>query len=468
MNRPQSEQRFLGITVLGDFILSEGVETVLENLHRAGVTAVACNPTVTAEADEATGTFQPPDDAGSSPRLFDRPLFGKHALWVQGGVSYRPRAEFYGDSPYRPRRVNELTEVHGAIIGRFIDAAVAGGLNVYFQLGAAQPSGLRDEDRPQLPNGTLPSNRMADTGSLASDAVRAYNRAYVRDLLAAYPKISGFRPDWPESPCYTLDEAFQDFSPHVRRWAESRGFDFESMQADVGRFYETLHGRLTNEDLADLADSDRGKFPLLTWFNRFPGVAEWLRCKAALSTDLLRDWREAIDAAGGREKELSANAFMPPYTLLTGFDFAGAAQWCDSIAPKLYTMHWSLMVKFWGDVLLATNPGLDERLLTKALVHLMDLADQAGDVALADYGYPQPDEPHPIPNRPQLRKIAQAQAATRGRSAVYPLVHGYGPADDFRRRLQLVADSGAAGVWINRYGYLSDEKLAIISDVWKS
>ena len=28
--------RFLGITVLGDFILSEGVEAVLENLHKIG------------------------------------------------------------------------------------------------------------------------------------------------------------------------------------------------------------------------------------------------------------------------------------------------------------------------------------------------------------------------------------------------------------------------------------------------
>ena len=56
---PDSGQRVLGITVLGDFILSEGVDAVVANVLQAGATAVACNPTVTHAADEHTGSFQP-------------------------------------------------------------------------------------------------------------------------------------------------------------------------------------------------------------------------------------------------------------------------------------------------------------------------------------------------------------------------------------------------------------------------
>ena len=52
------------------------------------------------------------------------------------------------------------------------------------------------------------------------------------------------------------------------------------------------------------------------------------------------------------------------------------------------------------------------------------------------------------------------------RSVVYPLVHGYGPDTDFHRRLKIVADSPAAGVWINRYGYLSDSKLASVGQLF--
>lgn len=459
--------RVLGITVLGDYLVSEGVEAVLENLHRAGATCVTCNPTVTVEAAEGSGSFQPPHDAGSSPRLFDRPLFGKRSLWVESGISYRPNSDFYRDSPYPARVPNALTEQWGGIIGAFVDVAVASGLKVYFQLGAAQPSGLRDVDRPQLPNGEIPTGRMADTGCLVSEAILAYNRAYVRDLLEAYPKISGFRPDWPEYPCYTLGEIFQDFNPQVAAWADRHGFDFEVIRRDVRCLYDRLHGSLSNADLIDFAGQSRGIFSLLGRLMQHRGIFEWMRLKAAMSVNLIRNWREAIDDAGGTHVELSAHAFMPPYSLLTGFDFTGAAQYCDSVSPKLYTMHWSLMVDFWGRTLLQNNPGLDEHLLVAALTQLMDIVDNTDGAGIDDYGYPLPDEPHPIPNPPQCRKIEQVLTAVGRACAVYPLVHGYGPQDDFERRLQLVADSHADGVWINRYGYLSDDKLSAIERIWK-
>ena len=391
-----TERRFLGITVLGDYILNEGVDGILANMKKCGATAVACNPTVTAPAAEGEGSFQPPDDAGSSPRLFDRPLWGKRSLWVRSGASYEPTESFYRDTPYSPRRANDLTAEHGHIIGDFVRAARAAGLEVYLQVGAAQPSGLLDEDVPRLPDGSLPHNRMANTASLASPAVRSYVRAYVRDLLDAYPEITGFRPDWPEYPCYKLDEAFQDFGPHVERWAEERGFDFARIRREASDLYRTLHGGLRNEHLVDWAGPERGRFSLLNALRAHPGIAEWLRLKADLSVDMLREWRAALTAYGGEDKKLSANAFMPPFTLCTGFDFGRAARYCSAASPKLYTMHWSAMVEFWGSVLMQHNPDLDEALVTRALAQLFDLGDDIGAVRLLDYGYPEPHEPHPV------------------------------------------------------------------------
>ena len=415
-----TERRFLGITVLGDYVLNEGVDGVLANMEKCGATAVACNPTVTAPAAEGEGSFQPPDDAGSSPRLFDRPLWGKRSLWVRSGASYDPNASFYQDTPYGPRRANDLTAEHGYAIGDFVCAARAAGIEIYLQVGAAQPSGLIEEDIPRLPNGSLPQDRMANTASLASPSVRSYVRAYVRDLLEAYPDITGFRPDWPEYPCYKLDEAFQDFGPHVERWAEERGFDFTRIRREVGALYDLLHGGLRNEHLADWASPERGRFFLLNALRAYPGIAEWLRLKAELSVDLLAEWRAALTAYGGEDKKLSANAFMPPFTLFT-----------------------------------------------RALAQLLDLGDDICAEKLSDYGYPEPHEPHPIPDAPQQRKIAQVKAAAGTGMAVTPLVHGYGPTDDFSRRLQLVADSAADGVWINRYGYLGDDKIEAIGRIWR-
>jgi hypothetical protein len=466
MNKIEGSERFLGITVMADFILNEGVEGVLHSVvDRAGATAVACNPTVTEPSEEGEGSWQPPSDAGASPRVFDRPLWGKTSLWVRGAPSYHPNESYYEDTPYKPRRPNELTEGQGGIIDEFINAALDRGLKVYFQTGAATPSGLREEDKPLLPNGATP-DRMVQTGSLGSKAIRAYNRAYLRDLFEAYPKVTGIRPDWPEYPCYKLDEAFLDFGPHVESWSANHGFDFKEIRQEVDNFYTYLHGSLTNRDLEDWASSGRGVYTLMALLRRHPGVMRWLELKTVLSLDLLRDWRESLTEFAGPEKELSANAFMPPLTIFTGLDFARSAEFCDAVSPKLYTMHWSAMVEFWGERLLSSNPGLDEKLVVRALCNLFDLTDEATAESISEYGYPEPDEPHPIPNAPQARKIAQAVADSGDKMQVTPLVHGYGPQEDFERRFQLVADSPADGAWINRYGYLSDDKLDAVGRIW--
>lgn len=460
--------RFLGITVLGDYIVSEGSETVLENLLRVGATAVACNPTVTAPASEGTGTFQPPVDAGSSKRTFDRPLFGETALWLRSGISFEPRAELYADSPYGPRRANDLRADRGHLIGEFVTSARGAGLEVYFQIGAVQPTGLRDEDRPRLPNGQLPSGRLADTASLASPAVRAYNRAYARDLFAEYPELTGLRIDWPEYPCYTLGEVFQGFEPHVETWCADREFDFELARTETARLWDFLHGNLTDDHLAKV-DGTPANWPGIE------GFREALRIRAALSADLLADWKSIMREVAGPEAILAANTFPPPYSRLTGIEALGrdgvhtvpGLAHCDAFAMKLYTMHWSQMIEFWGRELLAANPGLtDERRLVDVLVRLLDI-DELGSTrsAIDDWGYPEPDEPHPVPDGPQRRKIAHLDSLRPPTTAMHVLVHGYGPVDDFERRLRLAWDAGTDGVWINRYGYLGDPKLDVVGEL---
>ena len=463
-----------GITVLGDYILSEGVDEILANITRIGANAVACNPTVTAPTNEGEGTLQPPSDGGQSPRRFDRPLFGKDEVWVRSGPSYEPCVEFYADSPYGPRQGNDLTQAHGKQIERFINGALERGIRVYLQVPSCEPPRLRDEDRPRMPDGSLPPGRVADTGSLASPAIRAYNGALVHDLWAAYPQITGLRIDWPEYPCYTPGEVLQDFGPHVERWAVGQGHAFDEVRTKVDAFVQFLRTGLTNDHLHQFESASLDECLDRTLRNRgndtARAIGRWLGWKAQLSTDLVRDWRDALNQAGAAHWELTAHAFMPPFSRVTGLDFGAVASHCDCLAPKLFTMHWSLMVQLWSKFLLEGNPQLDEQLVVPVIVALMDLsAPEAGGDTLADYGYSLPDQPHPIPDEPQRRKIDQAIAAAKSQGAttrVCPKVHGYGPLGDFSRRLQLAVASDADGVWVNRYGYLSDEKLETILSVW--
>ena len=454
---------FLGITVLGDFIVSEGIESIVDNLLHVGASAVAVNPTVTCEADQDTGHWQPPLDAGHSPRGFDRPLFGKRALWLKSGVSFRPSIASYRDSKYGPRRVNELTDREGPLIEQFIDACLSRNMEVYLQIGAVQPTGLRDEDRPCLPHGAVPTGRVADVGSLASPNVRAYNWAYASDLNRAYPRITGFRIDWPEYPCYTPDEVFQDFGDHVACWAETKGIDFDRIRREMAECVSVMPKKLTNEFLAQLAEPGEGRSKLQNWVKDFPAVGLWLRLKSMLSVEMVRDWRNIVDSLNGRRKKLSVHAFMPPFSVLTGFDFANVALLCDSLSPKLYTMHWCLMVNLWGKWILERNPELEEDVLTKALLNLLELIDDhASQSRLEEFAYPKPNDVHPIGEEAQRMKVQQVVQEVNGQTDVYPLVHGYGPTHDFDRRLRIGLQGGTRGIWINRYGYLSNEKLDII------
>jgi len=466
-------RNFVGITVMPEFVQNEGAQPVLDNLvHLARANAVATSPYVMEPADENTGGREPPIDAGAgSVRLLDRPLWGRRELFVRTAPAFVPNLGFYRGLRYQPAAPNELTARHGAMIKQFIRAAQARNLKVYLQVQAAIPPGYRvqfggprGDDNPQLPDGRVPERRLANNGSLASPHIIAYHCALLRDLVAAYPEINGIRVDWPEYPPYFLDDVFLDFGPHAEAAATRLGYDFDAMRRAALHLYRKLHGGLKNTDLLPWAEREGGRYRLLRLLADSPELLYWLRFKAVLSEELLRAFRQTLNEAGAARVELVPNAFPPPFSLASGLDYRRAAQVSSAIGVKLYTMHWPVILRFYGDALLRANPGLDERLLAQALVSWLDIADGAGFPSLKNYGYPEPNEAHPVGRRAMTRHIVDAQIEAGG-TPVYALAHGYGPLEDFAQRLAVAWQASHHGVWINRYGYLSDEKLTVIGQV---
>lgn len=456
--------RFVGITILPEYVQNEGIAGTLERLtRRARVTAIATSPYVMEPADAQSGSREPPADADAGKvRLLDRPLWGKRELFVRTAPSYAPRVALYQGLRYQPAQPSELTRKEGGQIGEFLSAAKARGLKVYLQVQAAIPPGYRvqfggpvEEDRPRLPDGRLQARRVANNGSLASPQLVDYHCALLRDLAAEYPMIDGFRVDWPEYPPYFLDDAFLDFSTHAAKAAAQFGIDFERMRGDTERLYRLLHGGLTDAMLGD-----RSRSAPVAWAIAYPGVFDLLRFKALLSERLLQRFREAIP----ERMELMPNAFPPPLSLLSGFDFGRAAKVSAAISAKLYTMHWPMMLRFWGDQLKAANPQVAERAITGALEYWLELSGIPGSRTLAEIRYPEPEEPHAVADEAMASKIRQAQLLA-GTTPVIALAHGYGPLDDFRRRLRVAYQAAGRRVWINRYGYLSDAKLDAVGAV---
>lgn len=467
--------RTVGITVFPEFFQTEGVDAVLDNIvRRARASAIATSPYVMAPADASNGTREPPIDAGAgSVRLLDRPLWGRRELHVRTAPSFRPERALYRGLRYQPPEPDALTDAQGAIIARAIAAAKSRGLGVYLQVQAAIPPGYRvqfggplAEDRPLLPDGTAPAVKVDNNGSLAAPEIAAYGAALLVDLARAYPDVDGFHVDWPEYPPYTLDAAFLDFSPHAMAAARTLGLDGEAMRRDALALRARVLGGLARDDLAALAAGETARAALIARVAAaFPGFAALCRCKALMAADLIAGYRSALDRHGFAGKALVLRTFPPPWTAVSGIDFARLAAHCQGFAVKLFTMHWPMMVRMWSDALAAANPALaDDPVLPQAVAALFDIADRPIVQPRADWRYPEPEEAHPAGPGAQHRKLAAARAASAG-APVAAMAHGYGPVGDFATRFATAWAASGGHVWVNRYGYLADAKLDAIGRV---
>ncbi len=466
-------RRSVGVTVLPEFFQVEGVEAVLDNLtRRAGITAIATSPYVMRPVPNGEGSREPPIDAGAgSVRLLDRSLWGRRELWVRTAPSFEPRRDLYDGLRYQPAEPDDLTLKEGGVVAKAIRSAKARGLEVHLQVQAAIPPGYRvqfggpvEEDRPTLPDFSSPGVRVDNNGSLASPHILAYTQALIRDVIEAYPDIDVLRIDWPEYPPYSLDALFFDFSPHAMRLMEDLGFDAEHIRRDAGGLYE---------DLAGLAAGDVGRafsagpYALGRLLLARPGLLPWLQAKKAIVTRFVAACAATAREASGGRVRVMPQAFPPPWTLLSGFDYASvAASGVSAIGVKLYTMHWPMIVRSYADALVARAPSLagDDGLAddVAGLLGMLDAGQRLGPRTAVHY--PEPDEPHPAGVAAQADKIRMAQREA-GSVPIHAFAHGYGPVADVTDRVRLAFEASGGRLWVNRYGYLADAKLDAIGDV---
>lgn len=456
--------RTIGITVMPEWIQCEGIEPLLDRLERAGATAVATSPYVMAPSAEGSGGREPPADGEAGKvRLLDRELWGRRELWVTTAPSWVPDPAFYAGLPYRPAEPTELTRTEGPLLQAFIAAAKARGLSVHLQVQAAIPPGYRVQfggplpaDRPLLPDGTEAEGRIDRNGSLASAAIVGYGAALLADLARAYPGIDAIRVDWPEYPPYSFDSLFLDFSVPAMAEAQRRGFDTARMRGDAQRLRLLLLREGGGRTLlrAALAGPEALAAEARALADRLPGVRDLLAFKADLVEALLRAFRAALPASIG----LVPQSFPPPWSLASGFDHGRMAGLVQGMTVKLYTMHWPMMLRDYALALRRGHPDLDPGTIARAVVALLSTGDPL-PASIEDLRYPEPEEAHPAGAAAQRDKIGAVRAAVAGRCPVWAQVHGYGPVEDAARRFAIGLESSPDGIWVNRWGYLSDAKL---------
>lgn len=450
----------LGITVMPEYAQSEGIEAVLDRITgiaRAG--SLTTSPYVAALARSGQGHREPPSDGGlGKKRLLDRPLWGHRELWMTAAPSFRPDPALYDGLAYRPPAPDGLTEAQGAIVGQFLDGAKSRGMQVWLQIQAAIPPCYRVQfggplpgDEPLLPSLAPFPNRVDRNASLASPDVRAYVRAIVRDLCRNYPQIDGLKFDWPEYPVYHFDALFFDFNPAMAPHAAALGLDLGAMARGTTAFLSDLGEGALQRGAISLDDLDSFRQSL---FAAYPVLEELIALRRAVVTDFASFLRDTVSEASGGRCGLFLQSFPPPLSCATGFDTTAVAPLCTAIGVKFYTMHWPLIE---ADYLraLTGRAGLPAETVARALSRLLNLSpDQPRKPE--DIRYPEPHEPHPAGSAAIRAKIEEARQKA-GTTPVWGMTHGYGPLDDVMRRFRAL---GEGPVQINRYAYLSDEKLA--------
>ncbi|HVE50112.1 MAG TPA: hypothetical protein VNG69_10905 [Casimicrobiaceae bacterium] len=453
----------VGVTVMPEWFAYEGIDAVLDRVEALGATAIATSPYVLEEAPDGIGAREPPLDAGAgSVRPLDRALFGRHALWVRTAPSFEHDFARYRGLRYQPSPPDELTRRQSDLIDNVVQRASERGVVVYLQVMAASPPGYRvqfssanDDDACLGPDGRRHDQRVDRNASLASAHVGAYTATLVAELAQRYPDVHGFRLDWPEYPPYDFRSALFDFHPSAKALMEARGNPPSRAAFDVLAWGEALR----REVVRDPSSAFDGEIWCAAFDARGP-FAALREAKQDAVLALVARVRAALDALPGPRRRLELQAFPPPLHMFSGFPFDRLTGLVDAVGIKLYTMHWPMIARFWARDLVGTSLHLEDD-ASVALARAFGFVDAR--VAANELHYPEPGERHPVGERAQIAKIESA-IALAGDVPVIAFAHTYGPLDDVAQRACLAASSGAP-VWLNRYGYLSNAKIAALGAV---
>lgn len=457
----------VGVTVNPEFVQWEGEDRVLENVaERLRAVLVATVPAVMEPSLDESGGREPPLDAGlGKDRLLDRELWRRRWLYVKSAPSFAPRRDLYKGLAFQPPEPDSLTDREGPKVAAFLSALKSRGIETHMQIMAAAPpcyrvqsTGTIPDAQPLTVDGRPVTNRVDANLSLAHPELRAYLRALISDLVEEYPDMDVLRFDWPEYPPYHPDSLLFDFSDHAMRLGQALGFDVKSLRAELsvsGPELTAMLGKHRNLAASGLRLEDRAGLE-----KHLPLVAELLRFRRAIVTDYGTFLAHTVRETSNGRVKCCLQCFPPPLNTLSGFAPSDLDAQVDAIAVKLYTMHWPMIERAYVDRLseLAGDSPDDWLETVRAVLGI----GPPGNKPAKSVRYPKPDEPHPATDEMIESKLHSATADFDS-AQMWGITHSYGPVDDVVRRFRAVRRAAGGHVHINRYGYLSEEKIAEIS-----
>jgi hypothetical protein len=325
---------------------------------------------------------------------------------------------------------------------------------------------IRAEDQPMYVDGPVPQPpQIVLNACLNSPSAEAYGLALIQDTVQRYPQVDGLFTDWAEYGAYRLKDHFTCFCPHCEGKARDQGFDWDVVKRDVTELWNWVHS-LTPRELERSRRILRNPSELLELLTHYPGCLYFLQFKAKTVVSFYRKVRQVLDNLGMERVSLSARGWPPPWNRSSGMDYRALSEICAAVTPKLFTFDYSVLPRWYGQTLLDWNPELAESEILDTLVEWMNLPDDFERRSFANYHIPAPTEPHPAKIEAYRVRLDEVADQVRGRALCYPFAHAYLPEPQWKRMIAMIRDSRVDGMWVQMYGYLSDQKLQILSELW--
>lgn len=474
-----------GIVITPAEAENEGVERVLDRIRDVGANAVAVSPGSFVLGTPSDGVREPPLDVEGGNRILDRPLWGKKLQYLKGYSPYQPDPRVWRDVPFPLPSVapdGPVADYADLVVkgahARGMESFVITSPTVLPGLPGGQSftsGGSQDmkKDRLVRVDGSTPRRSIAGQGCVNNPRVQALARARLTETFTHYPDADGLFIDWAEYTCYLPEDIFTCFCGHCELRARQCGYDWEGIRAGVREIFDGL-GAVTDDRLRAVVETQPDS--VMDGLATLAGASEAAR---AAARELLRfkaqsvvGFYSSVKSLGEELKsglEVGANGFAPPWSAITGADFGKLTAVLGVARCKLFTFHWPMMTRWLGEWLLDRNPGITPGLALEAAKAVYQVPTPEGEhrLVLEEYNVPKPDEPHPIAMESLTAKLREAKAQTLPSSRLEAYIHSYRPLDEFERLLEATDAGGTDGMWIQRYGYLSDDKLDVLRMAWK-
>ena len=293
-----------------------------------------------------------------------------------------------------------------------------------------------------------------------------WTRDCLVDLIRRYD-LDGFDVDHARYPApANLHSLLACGCSFCQQEAGRLGFDFGRMKEGLLRLRVGLSA-LTRQQILKMGQARPGFWEFLAYLGEDGAVLEWLQFRALVMAERMREFRTAVQDAGGADKVFGSDVFPPSIALLGGHNYEAWERGTDYLTGGSShggVVGWATTVtnlaSEWAPALCRTVTDLREEEALQLVYRMFGYDDLNLPLALAGL------REGPLPLAQMFaREVSRLKAQVRERMPLYPPVSVGGEPELVRPLLETVVDNQCEGALFSGLDPQNDETLTLIRKI---